>query len=205
MFAILRSVSKGCNHGFADRDKSCAWPFDAGALATYPGSLEEQRQGVGEQIGLRNPGIPAESRQSVALHRLECLDDASRRMIALGELNRRVGHVAAAAVAARALGAATNPGVKLRERVVGMGGFKSFPDRIGISSDLAKAGNHQIVLRAEVTIQRHLVGPGDLRNRVNADPSDPMFAKKIPSRADDALPRFWRGCGAILHDLALEP
>ena len=95
--------------------------------------------------------------------------------------------------------------MKLRERVIGMGGFKSVPDRLGVSSDLAKAGNHQIVLRAEVTIQRHLVSPRHVRNRVNADPSDPMFAKEIPSCADDALPRFQRGGGAILHDLFLDP
>ena len=109
MFAIVRSVSKGRNHGFADRDKSCARPFDASTLATYAGTFEKQRQGVGEQIGLRNPGIPAEPRQAVELRRLEFLDDVSRRMIALGQLDRHIGHVAAAAIAARALGAATNP------------------------------------------------------------------------------------------------
>jgi hypothetical protein len=202
MFATLRSVSKGRNHGFADRDKSRARPFNASTLTTYAGTFEKQRQGVGEQIGLRNPGIPAEPRQAVALRRLEFLDDVSRRMIALGQLDRHIGHVAAAAIAARALGAATNPGMKLRQRVIGMGGFKSIPDRLGVSGDVAQARNHQIVLRAEVTIQCHLVGPRHICNRVNADPSDPVFAKEIPGRADDALPRFQRGYGAILHDLS---
>ena len=53
-----------------------------------------------------------------------------------------------------------------------------------------------------MTIQGHLVGPRHICNRVNADPSDPVFAKEIPGRADDALPRFQRGYGAILHDLS---
>jgi hypothetical protein len=44
MFATLRSVSKGRNHGFADRDKSRARPFNASTLTTYAGTFEKQRQ-----------------------------------------------------------------------------------------------------------------------------------------------------------------
>jgi hypothetical protein len=202
VLATLRSVSKGRNHGFADRDKSRAWPFDAGALATYAGTFEKQRQGIGEQIGLCDPGGSAKPRQAVALRRLECLDDASRRMIALSQLNRRIGYVAAAAIADRALCAATNPSMKLRKRVTGIGGLKPVPDRLGVSGDLAKAGDDQIILRPEVPIQGHLVGPRRIGDRINADPSDPMFAKQIPGRADDAFPRLRRGGWAILHDLS---
>ncbi len=200
MFATLCSVGKGRDHGFADLDKSRARSFDAGALATYASTFEKQRQGVGEQISLRNPGLAAEPCQAIALSRLEGFDDASRRMIALGQFDRRIGHVAAAAIADRALGAATNPGMKLRERITWMGGFESVPYRFGLPGNLVKASDHQIVLRAEVTIQRHLVGSRHVRDRVDTDPSDPMLAKEIPGRADDALPRLWRSGDEILHD-----
>jgi multidrug efflux pump subunit AcrA (membrane-fusion protein) len=179
MFATLRSVSKGRNHGFADRDKSRARPFNASTLTTYAGTFEKQRQGVGEQIGLRNPGIPAEPRQAVALRRLEFLDDVSRRMIALGQLDRHIGHVAAAAIAARALGAATNPGMKLRERVIGMGGFKSIPDRFGVSGDVAQARNHQIVQL------------------------DPIYVTFNPSETDLVAIQRARAAGKVAADILL--
>jgi hypothetical protein len=54
------------------------------------------------------------------LFRLEFLDDLSRRMIAFGELDRHIGHVAAAAIVANAFGANTNKGMELRERVAGI-------------------------------------------------------------------------------------
>ena len=182
MFATLRSVSKGRNHGFADRDKSRARPFNASTLTTYASTFEKQRQGVGEQIGLRNPGIPAEPRQAVALRRLEFLDYASRRMIALGQLDRRIGHVAAAAIAERALGAATNPSMKLRERVIGMGGFKSIPDRLGVSGDVAQARNHQIVGQFRLLRRAQKVPPIEKPRRNDdaeqADPPDEQRDRK---------------------------
>src|SRR4030081_2997100 len=107
MLVTLRSVSKGRNHGFANRDKSRARPFDTGALTTDASTFEEQRQGIGEQIGLRNPGIPAELRQTAGMRGLESLDDASPRMIAPSHPNRRIAHVAPAAIADGALGPAT--------------------------------------------------------------------------------------------------
>jgi hypothetical protein len=200
MFATLCSVGKGRDYGFADLDKSRARSFDAGALAAYASAFEKQRQGVGEQIGLRDPRLTAEPRQAVALRGLECLDDAPRRMIAIGQFDRRIDHIAATAVADRALGTASNPGMKLRERITGISGFKSVPYRLGLPGNLVKAGDHEIVLRAEVAIQRHLVGSRHVRDGVDTDPSDPMLAKEIPGRADDALPRLWRSGDEILHD-----
>jgi hypothetical protein len=89
--------------------------------------------------------------------------------------------------------------MKLRERVIGMGGFKSIPDRLGVLRDLPQARNHQIVLRAEVTIQRHLVGASHVGDRIDTDRADPVLAKQIPGRADDALSRPWQNGGAVLH------
>jgi hypothetical protein len=54
MFATVRSVSKGRNHGFADRDKSRARPFNADALTTYAGTFEKQTFAFGWPSG-RSP------------------------------------------------------------------------------------------------------------------------------------------------------
>jgi hypothetical protein len=211
MLALLRSSSKGRNHCFADRDKSRAWPFDTGALAADAGTFEEQRQGVGQQIGFRNPGASTEARQAIALRRLEFLDYASRRMIALGQLDRRIGQVAAAAIAEHAFGAAANPSMQLRERIIGMSGFKSVPDRLGLPGDLAQAGDHQIVLRAEVTIQRHLVGPGRLGDRFDPDGADAVAIKQLAGGRQNAGTRGdflvfaagWRHLRKLAHGTAV--
>src|ERR1700692_2897492 len=138
------------------------------ALAPAPwapaaGASERQQKAVGEQIGLGDPGIAAKLRQPIALRGLEFLDEVPGRMPAFGQFDRRVSHVTAPAIVARALGTATDPGMKLRQRVIGMCGFKSGPNLVRLASDVAKASHHQIVLRAEVTIQRHLVGVGGIR------------------------------------------
>jgi hypothetical protein len=51
-----------------------------------------------------------------------------------------------------------------------------------------------------MAIQRHLVAPGRVRDRVDAGPSYPVFAKEIPGSADDALSRLERAYDAVLHD-----
>src|ERR1700686_1288452 len=99
ILATVCSVRKCRNHGFADLDKSCARPLDAGALAADAGAFDQQRQSVGQEIRLRNPGIAAEPRQAVALRGLEFFDEAARRMIAFGQLDRGVDHVATPAIA----------------------------------------------------------------------------------------------------------
>src|SRR5207253_6464544 len=146
------------NKSFADRDEAPAGAFDADALATDTGAFEQQPQAVGEQIGFDDPGLAAKLRQSITLFDLEFFNKVPRRMIAFSKFDCCVGDIAAAAVVARAFGAATDPGMKLCQRVTGMVGFKSVPDLVCLLGGIAKAGNHQIVLRAEVTIQRHLVG-----------------------------------------------
>ena len=82
----------------------CARAIDTDALAADARAFEQQRQGISEQIGLRNSGFATEFRQAVPLCRLEFLDNVPRRMIAFREFDRHIGHVAAAAIIADALG-----------------------------------------------------------------------------------------------------
>src|SRR5258708_13187359 len=79
-------------------------------------------------------------------------------MIAFGEVDRYIGHVATAAIVANAFGTKTNPGMELRKRVAGIVLLESVPDRISLASHVAQTGDDQIILRAEVTIERHFVG-----------------------------------------------
>lgn len=171
---------------------------DPDALPADAGALEEQRQRVGEQIGFCNSGVAAEPRKAVALFGLEFLDDESRRMIAPGKLDRYIGHVAAAAIVTDALGPNTNPGMELCERVRRISLFDSAPDRVNLSFDLPQASDDKIILRAEVTIERHFIGGRGLRDGVNADAPDPVFTKQVPGGADNAFSRFQRNHGLFL-------
>jgi hypothetical protein len=201
---LITGFPRECgNHSFSHQDEMCARACDPDALPANAGALEQQRQRVGEQIGFRNPGVEAELRKAVALFSLEFLDDESRRMIALGKLDRHIGHVAAAAVVADALGPNTNPGMELCERVAGMSLLDSTPDRVNLSSHGSQASDNKIILGAEVTIERHFVGVRGLCDRVDSDPPDPMFTKEIPGSADNALPRFPRNHAAIRHGFVL--
>src|SRR5262245_38047696 len=121
-------------------------------------------------------------------------------MIALGKLDRHVGHVAAAAIVADALGPNTNPGMELCERVPGVSLLDSAPDRVNLSFHCSQASDNKIILRTEVTIERHFVGVRSLRDRVDADPPDPVFTKEIPGCSDNALSPFPPNHAAILHD-----
>src|SRR5437588_259271 len=95
-----------------------------------------------------------------------------RRMIALGEFNRRIGHIATAPVAAGALRTVKDPGVELGKRIAWITLFDSGPQSVHVASDVPQAGGYQLVLRAKVTIERHLVRAGLLGDRVDADPLD---------------------------------
>src|ERR1700730_4781704 len=126
-------------------------------------------------------------------------------MIPFGKLDRHIGHVTAAAILANAFGANTNPGMELRERVAGIILLESVPDRISLASHVAQASDDQIILRAEMTIERHFVGVCGVRDGVDADPPDPVFAKEISRGADDSLSRLQRDHAALRHGSILSP
>ena len=104
-FARLSFAGKGCDHSVTDCDVSCARPFEAGTLATDAGAFEQERQGISEQLWLRNPSFMTKLCQTVALLLLELLNDVSRRMIAFGQFHGDVGQIATATIVDNAFGA----------------------------------------------------------------------------------------------------
>ena len=112
--------------------------------------------------------------------RLEFLDHLPGRMIALRQLDRRIGHVAAAAIiAACAFGADTNPGMELGERDRrGAPARTSFHISSASRATSRRHSHDQLVLRAEVTIECHLVGARSFRDGIDADAADPYLRNR---------------------------
>ena len=88
----------------------------------------------------------------------------------------------------------------MRERVAGVVLLEAIPNGVDLAGDVAQTRHDEIVLRAEVTIERHLVGISSLCDRVDPNPPDPVLAEKIAGGADDAVPRPQREPASVLHD-----
>ena len=84
------------------------------------------------------------------------------------------------------LGHLLEPGAKLRPRVAGMGLLEPVPAAVGLARGLAQICRHQIVLRAEVAIERHLVGAGSLGDGIDPYGPDSMPVKQIAGDRQNA-------------------
>jgi hypothetical protein len=188
MLARLSFARKGSDHSFANRDETCARPFNASTLAADAGAFEQKRQGIRKQIRFCNSGTPTKFRQAIALVPLELFNDMPRRMIAFGKFNRRISEIATASIVENALGTDANPRAKLSQRIIRIFAIEADPNLVDLTGDVTQARDNQIILRAEVAVKRHLVGAGRLRDRVNADPPDPVLTEEITGRTDDAFP-----------------
>jgi hypothetical protein len=111
-----------------------------------------------------------------------------RRMIAFGKFNRGISEIATTAIVENALGTDANPRAKLSQRIIRIFAIEADPNLVDLTGDVTQARDNQIVLRAEVAVERHLVGAGRLRDRVNTDPPDPMLTEEITGCTDDAFP-----------------
>jgi hypothetical protein len=195
----VRISGKGSDHCFANRDQMHARPYKTNALAAHASAFEQQRQCVRKHIRLSNPGAAAELRQAIALPQLEFFDDVPSWMVGFGKFNRHICHIAASGILTDAFGAGTNPGMELGQRFTGIILFEFAPYCIGFAGDVAETGDHQIILGAEMTIKRHLVGIGSVGNRIDTDSAYPMPAKQIPRSGNDALARSRRVSAAACH------
>jgi len=199
MLARLSFARKGCDHSFANRDETCARPFNTGTLAADASAFEQKRQGVRKQIRFCDSGPPTKFRQTIALIPLELFDDMPRRMIAFGKFNGGIREIATAAIVENALGTNANPRAKLSQRIIRIFAIEADPNFVDLTGDVTQARDNQIVLRTEVAVERHLVGAGRFRNRVNADPPDPVLTEEITGRTDDAFPWPQRDPAIVLH------
>jgi hypothetical protein len=188
MLARLSFARKGCDHSFANRDETCARAFNASTLAADAGAFEQKRQGVRKQIRFCDSGPPTKFRQAIALVPLELFNDMPRRMIAFGKFNRGISEIATAAIVENALGTDANPRGKLSQRIIRIFAIEADPNLVDLTGNVTQARNNQIILRAEVAIERHLVGASRLSDRVNPDSPDPVLTEQITGRTDDAFP-----------------
>src|SRR5262249_6032594 len=199
MLSPLSLARKRCNHSFTNRDEARARPFNAGTLAADAGAFEQKRQAVRKQIRFCDSGPLTKFRQAIALVLLELFDDMPRRMIAFGEFDRGIREIATAAIVEDTLSHDANPRAEFSNRIIRVLAVEAAPNLVDFTCDVAQTRDDQIVLRPEVTVERHLVGTGRLGDGVHPDSSDSMLAEKIAGRADNALPRPQRDLGTVRH------
>ena len=99
-------------------------------------------------------------------------------MIDFDELDRRIGHISAAAIVADAFGTGQTQALSCASGSPGKVARNAMPDRVSFADHVAQAGDDEVVLRAEVTIKRHIVDIGRVRDGVDADPANPGFRKR---------------------------
>jgi hypothetical protein len=109
-------------------------------------------------------------------------------MVLVRQLYGRIGEVAAPVLAAGEPGRDPHPAMKTRSRI-GKGCLELRPPSLRLLRLFAQAGGDQLVLRAEMPVERHFVGASGLGDRVNPDALDAVLAKQIARRVDDPLPR----------------
>ena len=68
-----------------------------------------------------------------------------------------------------------------------MQGGKFIPLTLLLAGDFPETGADQIVLGAEMPIQRHLIGAGGLGDRVDPDTPDTVLVEQAASRRHDPL------------------
>ena len=69
----------------------------------------------------------------------------------------------------------------------GCSDFDFGPPSFGFERHVAQTLNDQVVLRAEVTVERHLVGAGRLGDRIDANASDSVFVEQVPGGAGNPI------------------
>ena len=158
-------------------------------LSLAPSIKQDKR--VGEQVGLRGAGAGAQSRQPLALTDLERLDHLEPGMTLLRQFDRGVRQVATALVLGDELSRLLDEAMELSDRIVGAGGLDLRPNLVRLLSLVIEIFENEIVLRAEVAIERHLVGARRLGDGFDADAANAMTVEEVLSAVDDAL--AWLG------------
>ena len=81
------------------------------------------------------------------------------------------------------------PSQELAFRIARMGGGERIPGSVEFLRELAETRGDQHILRGEVTVERHLVGPGRLGDRVDAHGMDAATIEQLAGGREDALAR----------------
>lgn len=158
-------------------------------LATDARAFEQQRQRIGKKLRFARTGCRTERGQTIALFGLVPFDHFVGGMALPLELDGGVGEIAACRLAIQTLRPHLHPGVELGAGIAGMSGLQIAPDGIGLFGGAPQRLADKFVLRAEMPIERHLVGQGGIGDGIDADAADAALTKKLHGRRDDALPR----------------
>ena len=120
-------------------------------------------------------------------------------MARFGEFDRRVGEIAAALVVGDEFRRLSDEAVKLADRIARALRFHLGPDLVGLAALVVEIFEDEVVLRAEVAIERHLVGVRRFGDRLDPDAADAVAMKEVERAGDDALARR---CSALVLGLA---
>jgi hypothetical protein len=180
--------------GFGASYKSGAWSPRTDALPTYARTFKQQGQSICKKIRLSGTCIPTKPGKPIAVGRLELFDHASRGMISLRQFEGGIREITTTPVRTNVLCRQSDPRMKLRQRIVRASSFQLGPLCLGTPCRVPQALDNQVILRAKMTIERHLVGSGGFSDRIDADPSDAVFSEQAASRIDDPIARanLWR-------------
>ena len=101
-------------------------------------------------------------------------------MIPIRQLDRSVGECTAAlGLVLLEVTDMAQPSQELAFGIARMGGGECIPGRVEFLRELAETRGDQHVLRGEVTVEGHLVGPGCLRDRLNPHGPDAMPIEQV--------------------------
>src|SRR5207249_2525950 len=144
---------------FGERVEPGARPLAADALQADARALDQEEELVGDALGPGVSRLAHQGDQALALAALVRFDDPARRVLALGELDRRVGERAAAASGfGGELRHLPKEKAQLGIGVARMLRARRLPYPFTLGRELLQVGADQLVARAEMPVERHLVG-----------------------------------------------
>src|SRR2546423_9613036 len=157
-------------------------------LAARVGTLEHHGEKVGREPGIRESGGLAKADDALVLSKSIFLDDASRRMVGIGQLGERV-HQRGPSLFHRAKlgGGSPAPVLELALRISAVFRGQVFPLFLFVGDYPAHPFGDQLVLLVEVAVQGHLVRLRRLGDRFDADAPDTLFMKQVPSGNENPL------------------
>ncbi|MBB4434329.1 hypothetical protein GGE18_004457 [Rhizobium esperanzae] len=104
------------------------------------------------------------------------------------QLDGGIGEIAAGGLAVQTLRPRLHPGVKLGARIAGIGRLQIAPDGTGPFGSAAQRLADQLVLRAKMPVERHLVGQSRVGDGIDADAADAALAEKLRCGRNNTLP-----------------
>jgi len=152
--------------------------------------FHQQEELVGDPLRPRVSRLAHQRDQALALAALVHLDHPARRVLAPGELDRGVGERAAAhARFARPLRHLPQQIAQLRLGVAGVLGARLVPHPFALGGERREIRRDQLVARAEMAVERHLVGAGSGGDGIDAHRVDAIAVEKLARRLQNTSAR----------------